>query len=427
MSAPSGSSSSSLLLELLEGRAELQDEVLRRLDLRSLLRFRAASAAASHWSRECLLRHHSHDDEKAPRGLIDRGGAPSYGRRCLGSAASWAQIMQAAAASQAAVATAAAGLVPGGHGHGYGQLPQLRLLDVAAIEAGVHEQGSSVGQVLGAAAVNSLIVPVAAGLRVLRLDRVACLLPQPAGGLLPHHPHGPQWLECGEGGGGTAAPAIPRVPPRRCSKLFLLASDGSPYVSRPPLLRAGLPQLLVGPMCFFFLHALRPSLPTRTARTDLTCGLWPRVQEFSAQEAWGFGDEQASALAAACPQLRRLRLSHDALTSRGWAKLLGPLAALQELHVEWAAGLDDAALLSKGAPQLSSAGRVRNSCSRPPCQLRQVHLDHCPRVTDLGLRLILGLPAPMPLGHGAGRTGQPGRAALLEVLAVDRCGLARGL
>jgi hypothetical protein len=66
----------------------------------------------------------------------------------------------------------------------------------------------------------------------------------------------------------------------------------------------------------------------------------PRLREFSAREAFVFGTAEAAALGKACPGLRTLRISHDAISPVGWSDLLAELSALTWLDVAHSA-LDD--------------------------------------------------------------------------------------
>eukprot|EP01045_Picozoa_sp_COSAG04_P010003 COSAG04_NODE_599_length_12233_cov_61.753750_8_plen_784_part_00 len=168
----------------------------------------------------------------------------------------------------------------------------------------------------------------------------------------------------------------------------------------------------------------------------------PMLVELSARECPGLDDEAASRLGVMCPKLRRLRLSHDGLSSRGWGELLLALPELEELDVS-TSRLDDAALLLPGsllslAMHDAEGGEPRRSI----CSLR---LSRCPGVTDAALRTLLRqLLPPRRSTRPRPRTPDPrwlkqmqeegfdeasirSRRERLRVLNIDRCGVRDSL
>ena len=126
-----------------------------------------------------------------------------------------------------------------------------------------------------------------------------------------------------------------------------------------------------------FPHCFAPAVELFSAGvygTAFSGGL-PHLLEFSALEAFGFGQPQAETLVRACLQLRKLRLSHDCIPSTEWAVMLGAMQhSLTELDVSNSA-LDDEAL--------------RPIAEARPRVLRALRLKACARVTDLTLTRLL--------------------------------------
>eukprot|EP01045_Picozoa_sp_COSAG04_P023928 COSAG04_NODE_2919_length_3384_cov_3.795129_1_plen_753_part_00 len=168
----------------------------------------------------------------------------------------------------------------------------------------------------------------------------------------------------------------------------------------------------------------------------------PQLAELSARECPGLDDEASARLGVMCPKLRRLRLSHDGLSSRGWGELLLALPELEELDVS-TSRLDDAALLLPGSLlSLANPGAEDAEPRRSICSLR---LSRCPGVTDAALRTLLRqLLPPRRSTRPRPRTPDPrwlkemqeegfdaasirSRRERLRVLNIDRCGVRDGL
>eukprot|EP01043_Picozoa_sp_COSAG02_P007630 COSAG02_NODE_231_length_27944_cov_5.843347_22_plen_518_part_00 len=179
----------------------------------------------------------------------------------------------------------------------------------------------------------------------------------------------------------------------------------------------------------------------------------PQLRELSATHAFGLGDDEATALALGCPQLRRLRITHDNVSPSGWHELLSGLRGLDELEVAYSS-IDDSALLQPGsllapAPTCRCEGTgCRCPIERP--SLRCFKVTGCPGVTDLSLRQLLDrlrptqaargptnlnkrtLPPPpgwlAELRQGQGPAdGHLCRQTSLVALSICSCGLASGL
>ena len=178
----------------------------------------------------------------------------------------------------------------------------------------------------------------------------------------------------------------------------------------------------------------------------------PQLLEISASHAFGFGDDEATALALGCPQLQRLRISHDGISPRGWYELLSSLTGLEELDVGFSA-INDDALLAPGsllAPTplacQCEAGRCR--CPAKRRALRCFKAMNCPGVTDAALRQLLYrlrpagervqpenggrmLPPPIWLTELRGDQGpaddHQSQQTSLVALKICSCGLSSGL
>eukprot|EP01043_Picozoa_sp_COSAG02_P015731 COSAG02_NODE_677_length_18591_cov_105.949221_12_plen_540_part_00 len=179
----------------------------------------------------------------------------------------------------------------------------------------------------------------------------------------------------------------------------------------------------------------------------------PQLRELSVTHAFGLGDDEATALALGCPQLHRLRISHDKISPSGWHELLTGLGRLDELEVAFSS-INDRALLQPDsllAPALTcrcGAGGCRCPTKRPP--LRTFKITSCPGVTDLSLQQLLDrlrptsaartltsfhkqmLPPPgwlteLRKGQGPVDNGHLSRQASLVALNICSCGLTCGL
>lgn len=179
----------------------------------------------------------------------------------------------------------------------------------------------------------------------------------------------------------------------------------------------------------------------------------PHLCELSAMRAFGVGDDEATALALGCPQLRRLRISHDNISPGGWYELLSSLHGLDELDVQ-SSSVNDAALLQPGsllAPTLicqCEPGECR--CSAKRRALRRFKVASCPGVTDAALRQLLDRLRPITATRGPTATKTrimlppPGwlselhqnqgpsddylcRQANLTAINIDSCGVSSGL
>lgn len=199
----------------------------------------------------------------------------------------------------------------------------------------------------------------------------------------------------------------------------------------------------------------RRSLFSKGSAYHAKVTMLPQLRELCATDAYGLGDDEATALALGCPQLQRLCISHDSISPNGWYELLSALHRLDEIEIAFSSVNDDAltqpgSLLAPTPTCRCGAGGCRCQASRP--LLRCFKATSCCGVTNATLRQLLDRLRPAvasrePTETTTGRLTMlppPGwlaelrqdqgptssylrRQASLTALNICSCGLTSGL